>query len=424
MSMFKQKVAQYIEKKQLFQETDKLLVALSGGADSVALLRVLLELGYPCEAAHCNFHLRDEESDRDEGFVRDLCRHLNITLHVTHFQTEKVAEEKHLSIEMAARELRYEWFEKLRLETGAAFICVAHHRDDSVETFLLNLLRGAGIQGLRGIPPKNGHIVRPLLEVTREEITDYLQHLSQDYVTDSTNLQTTYQRNKVRLELLPLMETINPAASERISQTANYLNDAYRYYERGIQEGKERVLTPEGISIAALKREPSPECLLHEILSPLGFNSAQEAEIIQSLDAQSGKAFYAEKYQVVKDREHLLVSRLEAPSEPHLTYEKRPYTPDFVIPKDKHTACLDADKITASLNLRLTRPGDAFIPYGMKGRKLVSDYLTDRKFSLVQKQRQWVLCAGDDILWLVGERIDHRYRVTEHTRQLLLIHLS
>lgn len=421
--MFKQKVAQYIQKKQLFQETDKLLVALSGGADSVALLRVLLELGYPCEAAHCNFHLRGEESDRDERFVRDLCQRFNITLHVANFQTEKIAEEKHISIEMAARELRYEWFEKLRLEIGAAYICVAHHRDDSVETFLLNLLRGTGIQGLRGIKPKNGHIVRPLLEVTREEITDYLQHLSQDYVTDSTNLQTEYQRNKVRLELLPLMQAINPAASDRIAQTANYLNDAFLYYERGIQEGKERVLTPEGISIAALKREPSPACLLHEILSPLGFNSAQEAEILQSIDAQSGKTFMAEKYQVVKDRDMLLISRLEAPAEPHLSYEEKLRTPEFVIPKDKHTACLDADKITAPLTLRLTQTGDAFIPFGMKGRKLVSDYLTDRKFSLVQKQRQWVLCAGDDILWLVGERIDHRYRVTEQTRNLLLIHL-
>lgn len=421
--MLKQKVAQYIQNKQLFQETDKLLVALSGGADSVALLRVLLELGYPCEVAHCNFHLRGEESDRDERFVRDLCQRFNITLHVAHFQTEKISEEKHISIEMAARELRYEWFEKLRLETGAAYICVAHHRDDSVETFLLNLLRGAGIQGLRGIHPKNGHIVRPLLEVTREEITDYLQHLSQDYVTDSTNLQTEYLRNKVRLELLPLMQTINPAASDRIAQTANYLNDAFLYYERGIQEGKERVLTPEGISIAALKREPSPACLLHEILSPLGFNSAQEAEILQSLEAQSGKTFMAEKYQVVKDRDMLLISRLEAPVEPHLSYEEKLRTPEFVIPKDKHTACLDADKITAPLTLRLTQTGDAFIPFGMKGRKLVSDYLTDRKYSLVQKQRQWVLCAGDDILWLVGERIDHRYRVTEQTRNLLLIHL-
>ena len=421
--MFRQKVAQYIQKKQLFQETDKLLVALSGGADSVALLRVLLELGYSCEAAHCNFHLRGEESDRDERFVHDLCNNLNITLHVAHFQTENIASEKHLSIEMAARELRYEWFEKLRLETGADYICVAHHQGDSVETFLLNLLRGAGIQGLRGIQSKNGNIVRPLLEMTREEITDYLQYLSQDYITDSTNLQTEYLRNKVRLELLPLMQTINPAANERIAQTANYLNDAYLYYERGIQEGKERVLTSEGISIAALKREPSPACLLHEILSPLGFNSAQEAEILQSIEAQSGKTFMVEKYQVVKDRDMLLISRLEAPAEPRLTYEKKLRTSEFVIPKDKHIACLDADKITAPLTLRLVQTGDAFIPYGMKGRKLVSDYLTDRKYSLLQKQRQWVLCSGDEIVWLVGERIDHRYRVTEQTSNLLLIHL-
>ena len=221
--MEQERVAQYINQKRLFMPTDKVIIALSGGADSVALLCLLQTLGYNCEAAHCNFHLRGKESDRDEAFVCQLCAKRQVPLHIVHFNTVRTAEERHISIEMAARELRYEWFEEIRRKSGANVIAVAHHRDDSVETLLLNLIRGTGINGLRGIRPKNGHIVRPLLCLDRKEIINYLNRTGQDYVTDSTNLQDEYTRNKIRLNLLPMMQEINPSVKESILNTAEHL---------------------------------------------------------------------------------------------------------------------------------------------------------------------------------------------------------
>lgn len=283
------KIAQFIDQEKLFTREDKILVTLSGGADSVALLRLLLAMGYICEAAHCNFHLRGDESVRDEMFVRELCLQLEVPLHVQHFQTTEEAEKRHISIEMAARELRYAWFEQLRLQQGANVIAVAHHKDDSVETLLLNLIRGTGINGLLGIRPKNGNIVRPLLCLDRKEITEYLQEIGQSYVTDSTNLQDEYTRNKIRLNLLPLMQEINPSIKESLLRTAEHLNDAALLYKKGIEEGKQKVQTEQGILISVLLQESAPETLLFEILSPLGFNSAQIKDIFTSLNGQPGK---------------------------------------------------------------------------------------------------------------------------------------
>ncbi|WP_418696399.1 tRNA lysidine(34) synthetase TilS [Bacteroides sp.] len=417
----KSHVAQYIDHHRLFTAEDKVLVALSGGADSVALLRLLLHLGYTCEAAHCNFHLRGAESDRDEEFVRSLCREQEVPLHIVHFDTEKEAKERHISIEMAARELRYGWFEEVREKCGAAVIAVAHHRDDSVETFLLNLIRGTGINGLRGIQPRNGKIARPLLCLDRKEITDYLDSLGQSYVTDSTNLQDEYTRNKIRLNLLPMMQEINPAVKESILKTAEHLEDAASIYKRGIEEAKKRILTPEGIRIHTLLQETAPETVLFEILYPLGFNAAQVKDIYRALSGQPGKVFASTCWRVVKDRELLLIEPLQEATKPNLTMKEYEYTPDFVIPRDRNTACFDADKLRHSLSLRLWQQGDTFVPFGMKGRKKVSDYLTDRKFSLLRKERQWVLCCGDDIIWLVGERADNRFRIDEGTKKALIV---
>lgn len=408
-----QKVVQYIERHKLFSLDDKILVALSGGADSVALLRLLLSLGYTCEAAHCNFHLRGAESDRDEHFVRQLCLEHRVTLHTVHFNTEQEAKERHISIEMAARELRYAWFEKTREACSAAVIAVAHHQDDSVETLLLNLIRGTGINGLRGIRPRNGHIVRPLLCLDRKEIVGYLESIGQAYVTDSTNLQDEYTRNKIRLNLLPMMQEINPSVKESILKTAEHLDDAASIYNIGIEEAKLRVKTPEGISIGALRQEAAPETVLFEILHPLGFNAAQVRDICQTLDGQPGKVFATPGWRVIKDRGSLLIEPVQEAVKPLLEIKEHPYTPDFMIPRNKATACFDADKLQHPLSLRLCRQGDSFVPFGMKGRKKVSDYLTDRKFSLLRKERQWVLCCGDDIIWLVGERVDNRFRIDE-----------
>lgn len=422
--MIQQRVIQYIEKEHLFSSNDKILVALSGGADSVALLCVLHTAGYPCEAAHCNFHLRGEESNRDELFVRQLCRKYGIHLHTIDFNTTQYATEKRISIEMAARELRYNWFEKIKKECKANVIAVAHHQDDSVETMLLNLIRGTGITGLLGIRPRNGAIVRPLLCINREEIIRYLQQIGQDFVTDSTNLEDEYTRNKIRLHLLPLMQEINPSVKNSLIETSNYLNDVATIYNKVIDETKKKIITPEGIRIDTLLDAPTPETLLFETLHPLGFNSAQIKDIASSLHGQPGKQFISKEWRVIKDRNLLLLESIRPKDGTTLPYqlikEEREYSPDFQIPRDKKTACFDADKLTEEIHCRKWRTGDTFIPFGMKGRKKVSDYLTDRKFSISQKERQWVLCCGERIAWLIGERTDNRFRIDETTKRVII----
>ena len=429
--MLKYDVQRFIEEKDLFNLQDKILVALSGGADSVALLRVLLSLGYTCECAHCNFHLRGLESDRDESFVRQLCEEHSIPLHVTHFDTSAYAKEHHLSIEMAARELRYKWFEHIRKEIEASVIAVAHHRDDSVETFLLNLMRGAGINGLKGIPVKNGYIVRPLLSASRDVILDYLQAINQGYVTDSTNLEDEYMRNKIRLNILPLMKEVNPSVMETIQETTFRLSEVANIYQKDRMEAithKVTFLSPEllRISLIDVLEDVAPISLLHEVLSPKGFNASQIRDIYRSLSSsQSGKRFFSTEWQVLRDREYLWIQKKDSsPLIPELIIEEIERTPSFVIPRDKHIACLDADKLNHPLTIRKWERGDKFIPLGMNGKKKVSDYLTDKKFSLFQKENQYVVCSGEDIVWLVNERTDHRYRITDSTQRVLFIKIK
>ena len=429
--MLKYDVQKFIEEKKLFNLQDKILVALSGGADSVALLRVLLSLGYTCECAHCNFHLRGLESDRDEAFVRQLCEKQGIPLHVTHFDTSAYAKEHYISIEMAARELRYEWFEHIRKEIGASAIAVAHHRDDSVETFLLNLMRGAGINGLKGIPVKNGLIVRPLLSVSREDILDYLQAIHQDFVTDSTNMEDEYMRNKIRLNIIPVMKEVNPSIMETIQETTFRFSEISNIYRQDRTEAIARKVISTSpdmfrISLADVLEDLAPLSLLHEVLFPKGFNASQIQDIYRSLSSsQSGKLFFSTEWEVLRDREYIWIKK-KAPAQsiPEIKMDEVNRTPSFVIPRDKHIACLDADKIKHPLTIRKWERGDKFVPLGMKGKKNVSDYLTDKKFSLFQKENQYVVCCGDDIVWLVNERTDHRYRITESTQRIMLIQIK
>ena len=422
--MIQQRIIQYIDKEDLFSSDSNILVALSGGADSVALLCILHAAGYHCEAAHCNFHLRGEESNRDEQFVRQLCKKYEIRLHTVDFDTTRYATENHISIEMAARELRYNWFEEVRTKCQADVIAVAHHQDDSVETILLNLIRGTGITGLLGIRPRNGAIVRPLLCINREEILHYLQSIGQDYVTDSTNLEDEYTRNKIRLNVLPLMQTINPSVKNSLIETSNYLNDVSAIYNRYIEEAKTRITTSEGIRIRQLLKEPAPEALLFEILHPLGFNSAQIKDIANSLHGQPGKQFSSKEWRVIKDRELLLLEKAQSENKEELPFliikEEKEYTPDFLIPREKEIACFDADKLNGEISYRKWQTGDTFVPFGMKGKKKISDYLTDRKFSISQKERQWVLCCGKRIAWLIGERTDNRFRIDETTQRIVI----
>jgi tRNA(Ile)-lysidine synthase len=386
----------------------------------------MIDAGYRCEAAHCNFHLRGDESNRDERFVAELCDRLGVKLHKTDFDTAEYAARQGVSIEMAARELRYDWFEQLRTERGASCIAVAHHKDDSVETILLNLIRGTGIAGLTGIRPKNGHIVRPLLCASRAEITDYLSHIGQEYVTDSTNLVDEYTRNKIRLNIIPMLQEINPAVKESITSCGNSINEALAVYRNGIEEGRRRVTVEGGIDIERLMKEPSPRALLHEMLYPLGFNPRQIGDIFDSLSGQAGRQFRsANGWRAIKDRSLLIVEKEEMTKDSlpsaSIKIRKVERTAEYTIPRSKNIFVADADKLNGELTLRHWQRGDWFVPFGMKGRKLVSDYMTDRKFSIAQKEEQLLLCCSDRIAWLVDERSDDRFRVDDETKRIFEI---
>lgn len=430
----RRKIAQYIEKNSLLHPDGKVIVALSGGADSVALLIILHSLGYRCSAVHCNFHLRGEESMRDENFVRDLCKRLDIGLKVADFDTNGYAREKKISIEMAARELRYNLFEEERRLQQAGAIAVAHHRDDCAETLLLNLIRGTGIRGLHGIRPRNGYIIRPMLCVGRKDIINFLESTGEAYVTDSSNLATDYTRNKIRLELLPMMQEINPSIQQTLYETAVRLAQTESIYDAAIGEGIERVLQGNRINIHKLQQEPSPHTLLHEILSPMGFNGAQCDDIANSLDKESGRTFTSNSHIVVKDREELIIEsnsipatvELALPDNGCLTIEAygtlMTETALFngEIPKSRNCASIDFERITLPLTVRSIRNGDRFAPFGMRGTKLVSDYLTDAKRSIIEKLRQLVVTdASGAIVWLVGERPAAPYCVTGKTKKIL-----
>ncbi len=411
----------------------RLLAALSGGADSVALLLALQTLGYDVAAAHCNFRLRGEESDRDEQFVRDLCARRKVPLYVTRFDTRAHAAAQGISIEMAARELRYDYFEQLRRTNDLDYIAVAHHRDDNAETLLLNLLRGSGLHGLTGIKPRNGHVVRPLLDVSRADVEAFLKDSKETYVIDSSNLVDDVLRNKLRLHILPQLRALNPSIDRTLHDTAGRLGEAAELYDAAVEDVRRRVMTGDVIDLPVLEREKAPRTVLYELLAPYGFSGRQVEEIFLHREGAAGKCYESAGWRLLRDRGRLVLKRKgeeEADEESSadladfLKIEFVPRTPAFKIPKEPHVACLDAAKCTEPLSVRRIRKGDRFTPYGMKGSKLVSDYLTDRKRTRFEKEEQWVVCCGDKIAWLVGERPDARFCITETTQMVIRIEVE
>ena len=429
------RIQKFIDSHQLLDRSELHLVGLSGGADSVALLLILRKLGYQVEAAHCNFHLRGEESDRDENFVKELCATLNVSLHLIHFDTKSYAEQHQVSIEMAARDLRYGYFRELCKDVSAADVCIAHHRDDAVETLLMNLLRGAGIHGLTGIRPKNDFVRRPLLCINRQEIVDYLDSIGQTYVTDSTNLEADVLRNKVRLRVLPLLEEIAPGAAANIDKTANYLCEAEKVFQTEIYREQSTYINNDGksVEIDRLLQLPSPSSFLHEWLMLLGFNSTQTEQMLGCL-GDTGREFSSATHTLVVDRKQLVVEPIAEPMKSIMipecgTYRYNESTAyklevldDFDISKSADVATIDADKVKFPLTLRPVSTGDRFVPFGMKGSKLVSDYLTDQKVSILDKRRQLVLVdSTGTIIWLVGRRTDNRFKISNDTKRALRI---
>lgn len=431
------RIQAFIERNDLLNSSVLHLVGLSGGADSVALLLILKELGYRIEAVHCNFRLRGEESDRDEQFVRSLCRQHDIPLHVIHFETREYAALHQVSIEMAARDLRYGYFRQLCQDIGAADICIAHHRNDAVETLLMNLLRGAGIHGLTGIRPKNDIVRRPLLCINRDEILQYLDSIGQPYVTDSSNLEADVLRNKIRLKVLPLLEEIAPGAAENIGKSALFLGEAEKMYNRGFESERQACLhSDSSLGIDELLQSSSPSSFLHEWLTPMGFNSTQTEQILSSL-TETGREFHSATHILVIDRQQLIVERhaqpgktLKIPEWGTYRYDdskafKFEMTDELSPSRTADVATVDADKVQFPLTLRPVQQGDRFVPFGMKGSKLVSDYLTDQKLNIFEKRRQLaVVDASGAIVWLVGRRTDNRFRVGDETTQVLRISIT
>ena len=410
---------------------ERLILALSGGIDSMVLADMLLNAKADFVVAHCNFHLRGEESDGDERFVCDYAERNGLTLYVKQFDTIGYAKEHGVSIEMAARELRYTWFEELRQQLNYDFIAVAHHADDQLETFFINLLRGAGIRGLKGMQPVNGHIIRPLLDVSREEIHQYAIENGIKWREDHTNAETQFLRNKIRHELLPVIDHISPEGRASILKSISHLASENELYRELLREKQSVLVKREGETQRFLKDishlSPLTSHLLFEWLRDYGFNSDQVHFIYEALNGQPGTAFFSPTHRVTIEREGVELTPLcqQAETTTKLTYEQLANDEYFVIDKAPDVAQLDYDKLTFPLQLRKWQAGDRFHPIGMKGSRLLSDFLKDLKLTTNQKENVSVLLTADgEIVWVVGYRVDERFKVTDKTRSILKVSIK
>ena len=430
----------YINRYNLLAESDKVILALSGGIDSMVLADLLLKAKVEFVAAHCNFHLRGEESDGDEKFVRDYAERNGIQCFVKHFETEKYAAEQGVSIEMAARDLRYAWFEELRQQLGYDKIAVAHHADDQAETFFINLFRGAGLNGLKGMKPQNGMIIRPLLWASREQIRKYAVENQILWREDHTNAESVYLRNKIRNQLLPAFDELHAEARQGLYKSLEHLAAENELYRELLQEKLGQIIEYNGdiqrIPYSAFLIQHSSFQLLFEWLRQYGFNTDQCHFIYDALGSSVGNQYCSPTHCVVIGRNELQLSEIKAKTDDeiqiqigdeeiispvHLRFSRFEKNADFIIDKSSEVAQLDFDKIQFPLILRHWHHGDRFHPLGMKGSKLLSDFFVDQKFTEWQKRNVWLLVSADgDILWVVGYRIDERYKVSISTKTIFL----
>ena len=430
----------YIRDEKLFSETDRLILAVSGGADSMVMLKLFQQSGYGFCVAHCNFKLRGAESDGEEVFIRDYCGEHGIELFVQTFETREYAQLEGISIEMAARELRYNWFEQLRRDLDYHYLATAHHRDDLIETMLINLSRGTGIRGLSGIRAKNGTIVRPLLFASREELLAYAEKAKLPFRHDSSNDELIYQRNIIRHQIIPLFETINPAFRKNAAKTAAILKETASIYQQKLDEIADEVTIVEQglirLHINQLKGLQPQGTLLFGLLHGYGFNGGQVQEIVASMDGDAGKSFYSKSHRLVKDRDDLIVTELpELPtqrfyieqdcpsiSEPiSLTLEAIAKNPSFRFSTNPRVVDLDYARLQFPLILKRWEQGEYFVPLGMSGMKKLSDFFIDEKLSIPEKQAAWILYSGKKVVWVIGRRIDDRFKITRDTQQVLRI---
>ena len=431
------KLIRHIEQDDLFKRKDKLLVAVSGGLDSIVLLHLLHKMEVDCVVAHCNFRLREDDSDGDEKFVKSLSEKYKFPVYTIAFDTNEHAKTNGISIEMAARDLRYEWFETLRKEKTCDYILTAHHADDVIETVLINLARGTGIHGLTGIKAKMNRLIRPLLLFSRKEIKAFAEENELIFREDYTNAQTDFVRNKIRHQIIPVLEEINPSIQKTMNENVERFSDVAAIYKNEIENKKLSFIDQDNdrllISVTELKKLPAQNSHLFELLKTYGFHFRDVANIIESLNSISGKMFFSSHFQILRDRGYLILSKKEeretgefyiSNNDSIELQSKRVYCEiydrpsDFKFSTNSQIACFDADKLEFPLQLRKWKQGDIFHPIGMKGRKKVSDYFIDNKFSLTDKEDAWLLVSGEDIVWLLGHRMDDRYKISKQTKSI------
>lgn len=433
----------YIQDNRLFTENDKILLGVSGGIDSMVMLDLFIRSGFKIGVAHCNFKLRGEESDKDQQFVKEKAESYSVPFHTIQFDTKSYAEEKKLSVQMAARDLRFNWFRKIMADDNYQFIALAHHMDDLVETFFINLSRGTGIKGLSGIKSRNGDVIRPLLFATREEITEYSSGKCILFREDSSNNELKYTRNILRHKLIPGFQQLNPRFNLTMNENIGRISEAARLYFHRIEYLKQQLIRKENntvyIEISELRTQNISAEVLYDILEEFQFNYEVVKEIYSTLSTQSGKQFYSHTHRLVKDRTRLYISAVNDEFQQEfrisekdsylslpfmLKIKKQNYSDDFVIPRENNKIAVDKSKLSFPLVIRHWRKGDIFYPFGMKQKKKLSDFFIDNKFSILKKENTWLLCSGNDIVWIIGHRTDNRYRITNQTKELVIFEMN
>lgn len=433
---------EYLNEQKLCNKGDRILLAVSGGIDSVVMAHLIHSAGYECAVAHCNFQLRGEDSEADEAFVRQLAAYLEMPVYVKHFNVDEVVQNKGISVQMAARELRYDWFGELLSKESFDLVATAHNKNDSVETFFLNLSRGSGIRGLKGIAPKRDQIIRPMLFATRLEIEAYRQDQGIEYRLDASNFETKYLRNKIRHDVIPVMEEINPGFIESMNRSMNQLEEIHHIYLDSIEQKRSALFEDHGgritIDVRKLGELHPLKTWLFELFSPSGFTRSQCEGIELILEAGPGRRSISPTHQLYKDRERLILIPNSADSFDRYYLDgpdkqsALPFPMDMEvmqreelgpIPRDSMIACLDLDEVQFPLTIRRWVHGDYFYPLGMKQMKKLSDYFVDNKIPVPEKERTWIMASGKKIVWIMGHRIDHRFRITPETSRVLMLRL-
>ncbi len=439
-----QKFQEHIAGHFPFLERKKLLVAISGGLDSVVLTHLLSKLKYTVSLAHCNFQLREKESDLDEEFVKNLGKKLHIEVFTTHFKTKQYSKENKLSTQIAARKLRYNWFKELTTKHQFDYVLTAHHADDNLETFLINLTRGTGLEGLIGIPAVNGNIVRPLLIFSREEIKKYAKDSSTslgmtiEWREDASNAETKYVRNKIRHEILPKLKEINPNLLASFRKTSTYLQQSHQIIEDSIKEISKKIIQEENkilkFDIAKIQQLSNPKAYIYQLLK--GYNFTEWNDVYSLLSAQSGKQIFSKTHRLLKNRQFLLLSKIKTVTsravEKFLIEENQVEITkpinlklESVLEKSNEKNSIifiDKDLLKFPLTVRKWQKGDYFCPLGMRGKKKLSKYFKDEKLSILEKENVWLLCnAENNIIWVINRRQDNRFLPTKLSKNILKI---